>query len=137
MILSIYQIVCSSIFFMGLGALVHYFCTKRKWKDLFQKLVDNIILYWYVIVFLITTIFVIVNYADCIDLHFTNEFNGKNLIFLFWLAIIVFPFFDSFEAFGVSIKKRKETKEANNIRNLYHQNMAKAENANTNKGGKK
>lgn len=77
------------------------------------------------------------NYDECIDLHFTSDFNGKNLIFLFWLAVVVFPFFDSFEAFGVSLKKRREHKEAENIRDQYKQEIANAERVSTKKGGKK
>lgn len=107
----------------------------KKLNDLFKKLVDNIIIYWYLIVFVVTTIFVSANYDECINLHFTSEFNGKNLIFLFWLAIIVFPFFDSFEAFGVSLKTRRKEKEAEDRRNQYQQDIASAESLSQKKKG--
>lgn len=135
--LSICQIIGFAIILVFIGFFLHYLFTKKRWNDLFKRLLDNIIIYWYLIVFFVTTWFVVANYDECIDLHFTNDFDGKNLIFLFWLAIIVFPFFDSFEIFGVNLKKRKENKEAENRRDLYQQEIANAEKSNSKKGGKK
>lgn len=135
--LSICQIIGSAIILVITGAVLHYIYTMKKLSNLFKKLLDNIIIYWYLIVFSVTTIFVIVNYDECINLHFTSDFNGKNLIFLFWLAVIVFPFFDSFEAFGVSLKTRRTEKEAENIRDKYRQKIANAETISSKKGGKK
>lgn len=134
--LSICQIIVSAIILI-IGVLLHYVCTMKKWNSLFRRFLDNVIIYWYLIVFSASTIFVLVNYNECIDLRFTSDFNGKNLVFLFWLAVIVFPFFDSFEAFGVSFKKRKEDRESENRRDQYLQEMAEAENPKSKKGGKK
>lgn len=135
--LSICQIIGSAIILVIIGVVLHYVYMMKKLSNLFKKLLDNIIIYWYLIVFSVTTVFVVVNYDECINLHFTSDFNGKNLIFLFWLAVIVFPFFDSFEAFGVSLKTRRKEKEAENIRDQYQQNIANAEKTNSKKGGKK
>lgn len=135
--LSICQIIGSAIILVIIGVVLHYVYMMKDLNNLFKKLLDNIIIYWYLIVFTLTTVFVVVNYDECINLHFTSDFNGKNLIFLFWLAVIVFPFFDSFEVLGVSFKKRKENKEAENIRDQYQQNIANAEKTNSKKGGKK
>lgn len=135
--LSLFQIIGFAILLIIIGVILHYVYTMKDLNNLFKKLLDNIIIYWYLIVFFVTTIFVIVNYDECINLHFTSDFNGKNLIFLFWLAIIVFPFFESFEILGVSFKKRKENKEVENIRDQYQQEIANAEKINSKKGGKK
>lgn len=135
--LSICQIVGSAIILIIIGVVLHYIYMMKNLNNMFKKLLDNIIIYWYLIVFSVTTIFVVVNYDECINLHFTSDFNGMNLIFLFWLAIIVFPFFDSFEAFGVSLKTRRKEKEAENIRDQYQHNIANAEKTNSKKGGKK
>lgn len=135
--LSLFQIIVFSILLIIIGVILHYVYTMKELNNLFKRLLDNIIIYWYLIVFSVTTVFVVVNYNECIDLHFTSDFNGKNLIFLFWLAVIVFPFFDSFEAFGISLKKRKENKEAENIREQYQQKIANAETVSSKKGGKK
>ena len=43
-----------------------------------------------------------------------------NLIFLFWLALLIFPMFESFEGFGISIKKRKFEKEKEAITSDFH-----------------
>lgn len=100
----------------AIGILVGYFCSSgiydawvriKKWcGNLRNRLVD----YWFVLVFVISSIYVFSNFGECIDLAFTEKFNGKNLIFLFWLALIIFPMFESFEGFGISIKKRKQDK---------------------------
>lgn len=108
--LSICKIIGSAIILVIIGVVLHYVYMMKNLNNMFKKLLDNIIIYWYLIVFSLTTVFVVVNYDECINLHFTSDFNGKNLIFLFWLAVIVFPFFDSFEAFGVSLKTRRKEK---------------------------
>lgn len=135
--LSLFQIIGFAILLIIVGVVLHCIYTMKNLNNLFKKLLDNIIIYWYLIVFSLTTVFVVVNYDECINLHFTSDFNGKNLIFLFWLAVIVFPFFDSFEAFGVSLKTRRKEKEVENIRDQYQQNIANAEKTNSKKGGKK
>lgn len=127
MCISLLGIIGLALFFALIGATSLYLYMRRSLKHLINVLIGNIIMYWYVMVFSVTTIFVIANYDDCINLHFTSEFNGKNLIFLFWLAIIIFPFFDSFEAFGVSLKKRKEEKKAESYRKSYENLIANAD----------
>lgn len=57
----------------------------------------------------------------------TLDFNGNNLIFLFWLVLIIFPMFDSFEGFGISIKKRKQNKEEDFLTAEYHNNLIHAQ----------
>lgn len=106
---------------MVIGIIIGYFLrfglngiwTKLKsWgANIRNRMVD----YWYVIVFVITTIFVLKNFKACITLSFTKDFNGMNLIFLIWIALILFPMFESFEGFGISIKKRKQDKKENSL----------------------
>ena len=83
--------------------------------------------YWYVLVFLVTTIYVLSNFKVCIDLSFTEDFNGNNLIFLFWLVLIIFPMFESFEGFGISIKKRKQKKTEDLLTMEYHNSLVGAQ----------
>lgn len=114
--------------FMG-GILVGYslrfggvklFRQLKAWgKSIRNHLVD----YWYVLVFIVATSYVLFNFCDCIDLSFTEDFNGKNLIFLFWLVLIVFPMFESFEGFGISVKKRKQSKEEEILTSEYHNSL--------------
>ena len=88
-----------------------------------NRLVD----YWFMLIFLVTTIYVLANFKVCIDLSFTEDFNGNNLIFLFWLVLIIFPMFDSFEGFGISSKKRKLNKEEDFLTSEYHNNLIHAQ----------
>lgn len=74
---------------------------------------------WYPFVLIVCSIYVLLHFDDCIDLHFTSEFNGQNLLFLFWLFIIILPFFDSFEGFGISVKRLKQKEEEKTIQDQY------------------
>ena len=101
----------------AIGALIGYFLHSglKNLKDRLKtfglnfryKLVD----YWFGLILTLSTVFVFYHFKECIELSFTEDFNGMNLIFLFWLALLIFPMFESFEGFGISIKKRKFEKE--------------------------
>ena len=106
---------------LGIGNL--WKCLKSLGVSIRNRLVD----YWYVLVFLVTTIYVLSNFKVCIDLSFTEDFNGNNLIFLFWLVLIIFPMFESFEGFGISIKKRKQKKTEDMLTMEYHNNLVDAQ----------
>ena len=106
---------------LGIGNL--WICLKSLCVSIRNRLVD----YWYMLVFLATTIYVLANFKVCIDLSFTEDFNGNNLIFLFWLVLIIFPMFDSFEGFGISIKKRKLEKAEDLFTKEYHNNLVEAQ----------
>ena len=105
----------------GIGNLWKWF--KSHGVSIRNRLVD----YWFMLIFLVTTIYVLANFKVCIDLSFTEDFNGNNLIFLFWLVLIIFPMFDSFEGFGISIKKRKQNKEEDFLTSEYHNNLIHAQ----------
>lgn len=69
---------------------------------------------WYVILLCISTPFVICNFEEIVDFQFFDQFNGKNLIFIVWIVLLIIPLFDSFEGFGISIKRfyqRNENKQ--------------------------
>ena len=71
---------------------------------------------WYIILMSISTPYVICNFEEIVEFQFFTEFNGKNLIFLVWVALLIVPLFDSFEGFGISIKRfnqRIENKQLN------------------------
>lgn len=134
MYIEIWVFALSLLAALLVGGLIGYLCHSgigHLWKTLKSlgvsirnRLVDY---YWYMLVFLATTIYVLVNFEVCIDLSFTEVFNGNNLIFLFWLVLIIFPMFDSFEGFGVSIKKRKQNKEEDFLTSEYHNNLIHAQ----------
>lgn len=133
MYIKIWVFVLSTLAAMLVGGLIGYLsrlgignlwkCLKSLGVSIRNRLVD----YWYVLVFLVTTIYVLSNFKVCIDLSFTEDFNGNNLIFLFWLVLIIFPMFESFEGFGISIKKRKQKKTEDLLTMEYHNSLVGAQ----------
>lgn len=60
---------------------------------------------WYLILMSISTPYVISNFEEIVEFQFFTEFNGRNLIFLVWIVLLIVPLFDSFEGFGISLKR--------------------------------
>ena len=133
MYIKIWVFVLSTLVAMLVGGMIGYLCRLgigNLWKylkSLGVSIRNRLVDYWYVLVFLVTTIYVLSNFKVCIDLSFTEDFNGNNLIFLFWLVLIVFPMFESFEGFGISIKKRKQKKTEDMLTMEYHNNLVDAQ----------
>ena len=63
---------------------------------------------WYMILLSISTPYVILNFEEIVQFQFFTEFNGKNLIFLVWIILLIVPLFDSFEGFGITIKRAQQ-----------------------------
>lgn len=63
---------------------------------------------WYVILLILTSIYFFNNVDQCMDLTFSTEFNGKNVVFIFWLALLLLPLFEKFEILGFSFKSRQQ-----------------------------
>lgn len=133
MYIEIWVFALSLLAALLLGGLIGYLCRRgigNLWtclKSLGVSIRNRLVDYWYMLVFLATTIYVLTNFKVCIDLSFTEDFNGNNLIFLFWLVLIIFPMFDSFEGFGISIKKRKQEKAEDLFTKEYHNNLVDAQ----------
>lgn len=133
MYIKIWVFVLSTLAAVLVGGLIGYLCRLgigNLWKclkSLGVSIRNRLVDYWYVLVFLVTTIYVLSNFKVCIDLSFTEDFNGNNLIFLFWLVLIIFPMFESFEGFGISIKKRKQKKTEDLLTMEYHNNLVGAQ----------
>ncbi len=133
MYIKIWVFVLSTLVAMLIGGMIGYLCRLgigNLWKclkSLGVSIRNRLVDYWYVLVFLVTTIYVLSNFKVCIDLSFTEDFNGNNLIFLFWLVLIIFPMFESFEGFGISIKKRKQKKTEDMLTMEYHNNLVGAQ----------
>lgn len=133
MYIKIWVFVLSTLAAMLVGGLIGYLCRLgigNLWKclkSLGVSIRNRLVDYWYVLVFLVTTIYALSNFKVCIDLSFTEDFNGNNLIFLFWLVLIIFPMFESFEGFGISIKKRKQKKTEDLLTMEYHNSLVGAQ----------
>lgn len=78
---------------------------------------------WYIILMSISTPYVIRNFEEIVEFQFFTEFNGKNLIFLVWVALLIVPLFESFEGFGISIKRFNQRKEDKQLNALAENNV--------------
>lgn len=83
---------------------------------------------WYLLLLIVLTVFVIYNWNTAVEFVFFTEFNGENLLFLIWAAILILPLFNSFEGFGVKLSmwQQKQAKEES-IQNAYRDVVAKIE----------
>ena len=64
---------------------------------------SHIILIWYLVLLGLSTRFVIDNFTEITTFTFFEEFNGKNLIFVLWLLLLILPLVRRFEGFGVKV----------------------------------
>lgn len=78
---------------------------------------------WYIILMSISTPYVIRNFEEIVEFQFFTEFNGKNLIFLVWVALLIVPLFESFEGFGISIKRFNQRNEDKQLNALAENNV--------------
>lgn len=63
----------------------------------------HIILLWYCILLGLSTWFVIDNFQEITTFTFFEDFNGKNLIFILWLLLLILPLVRHFEGFGMKV----------------------------------
>lgn len=77
-------------------------------KNLFDNISYWVLRLWYIVLIVASTIYVFKNFDTIKDFTFFCDFDGDNLIFVLWLILLVFPLFDSFEGFGISLRRRKQ-----------------------------
>lgn len=74
--------------------------------------VDHILFWvqrlWYVALLTFFSIYVGCNFDDCIEMTFFDDFDGDNIMFIFWLLLLVVPLVGKLEAFGVNVELKKE-----------------------------
>ena len=80
----------------------HSFITDSERLDAELNWISKI---WYLILVVSSSIYVFLNFSELVSFTFFEEFNGKNLIFILWLVLLVLPLFDNFEGFGVHFSK--------------------------------
>lgn len=131
--ISITTYLLSLLAALAIGCLIGY-CLHSGLKELKNKLKAigsnfryKLVDYWFILILALSSVFVFCHFHECIALSFTEKFNGMNLIFLFWLALLLFPMFESFEGFGISIKKRKYDKEKEAITSDFHAQILNAQ----------
>lgn len=70
---------------------------------------------WYAILLTGSSIYLFIHFEECCDLTFTSKFNGFNVIFVFWLFLLILPLFDKLEGFGLSFKLNHQTKVSTDV----------------------
>ena len=71
----------------------------------------------------ISTPYVIRNFEEIVEFQFFTEFNGKNLIFLVWVALLIVQLCESFEGFRISIKRFNQRNEDKQLNALAENNV--------------
>ena len=66
---------------------------------------------WYLILLILTTIYVIKNFTSFINLCFACHFNGNSIIFILWIILLLMPLIDSIEGYGFKFNKERSDKE--------------------------
>lgn len=63
---------------------------------------------WYIVLVITTSIYVFCNFSDLVSFTFFEKFNGKNLIFIVWIVLLLLPLFDNFEGFGIRFTRHAQ-----------------------------
>lgn len=95
---------------------------KRLWKWI--KLHIYGILYFILIVILST--YIVLNWDKCISMKFFEQFDGNNILFLVWIALLILFFYDV-EAKDFKFHRRKNEnmgRQFQNIENAYNNSQA-------------
>ena len=85
------------------------FCLILIYFLLFKLFLSN---NWYWLLIVVSTTFVIINWSDCANFTFFDEFNGFNLVFVLWMILLILPLFDKLEIMGVNMKLNIQNKES-------------------------
>lgn len=93
---------------------------KKLWCKKFQIfLSEHIETIFHGLILCALTIYILCNWNRCISMQFFSKFNGNNILFFIWIALLFLMLYDV-EAKGVRFKKRK-LKENYDIINLQHE----------------
>ena len=73
-------------------------------KKVFVHIVKHFQIYWYLLTVLLLTIYVYCHRYAVADFTFFSDFDGMNLLFIVWVALIIVPSLGKFEGFGLKMK---------------------------------
>lgn len=63
---------------------------------------------WYIVLLITFSIIVICNFCDIMTTSIFKEIDGLSIVFIFWLFLLILPLFESFEGFGVRMKRNND-----------------------------
>lgn len=92
-------------------------------KDRLDSELNWITKVWYLILLVVTTIYVICNYNNMAEVSLLKRIDIRSLIFILWLVLLVLPLFESFEGFGVRVSRNKTDQKqlTEDIKNMTNQ----------------
>lgn len=98
-----------------------------RWLLTFHKikdwLVNHIYTTLYGILMIFLSVYIIKNWSICISMQFFSHFDGNNILFLIWIALI-FLFFYDVEAKGFKFQRRRGLeREFQELGRIYVQRM--------------
>jgi len=90
------KVVCMLAIFLlvilSLGFLLSLF---KRTKGVVDKIIKHLFkffkIYWYIVVMLPITMYILDNWRKSIDFTGLENIDGNNLLFIFWLALLVLP----------------------------------------------
>ncbi len=85
------------------------FCQRMEYH--IEALENTVLSHWYTILLIACSIYVFIHFEKCMNLKFTSDFNGYNVIFIFWLILLIIPLFEKIEGFGIGFKTRRQARE--------------------------
>ena len=59
----------------------------------------------YMLLLIILSIYIIMNWKTCITMKFFEQFDGNNILFLVWIVLLILPFYDV-EAEGWKFRRK-------------------------------
>lgn len=71
---------------------------------------------WYILLLILSSIYVCDNFEILITQSFVRQFNGNSLIFILWLILLFFPLFNSIEWYGFKFSKEREAQEEQTLK---------------------
>ena len=71
---------------------------------------------WYILLLILSTIYVVHNFELLVTQCFMCQFNGNSLIFILWLVLLFLPLFNSIEGYGFKFSKEREEQEEQTLK---------------------
>lgn len=83
-------------------------CKNKKSVTVIDWLEKNGRTIWYMLLLVLSIVYVAINFYDFISTELLKEFTGRHVLFIVCLALLVSPLFDSFEGFGFKLSRSKK-----------------------------
>lgn len=78
-------------------------------NNMFKKLIKWIKLRIYEILYIVLLVilssYILINWEVCVTMNFFEQFDGNNILFLIWIVLLILPFYDV-EAKGWKFRKK-------------------------------